>query len=477
MSERQWSKYQSAIFSEVATGQGHVVVEALAGSGKTSTIVEALKYIAAGMTALLCAFNRKIADELARRAPKGVDVKTLHSLGFAAVRAAWGNVRVDNDRVEKMLRAGFPRASYADRAAVAKLVGLSKNLLLTSWDDIRDAAMGYDIQGQNWELTEIVDAALDCLTACKRRDGSIDFDDMIWLPPTLNLRVPSYDLVFVDETQDLNAAQLWLARKACKAGGRIFAVGDRHQAIYAFRGADSQAIPRMISELTAKVLPLSVTYRCPQVVVDLAQQVVPEIQAAPGCIMGEIIPAGPVTMLGNAQPGDFILSRKNAPLMGICLALLRRGVRATVQGRDVGRSLAAMIKRANAVSVADLVSWLEAYRQAEGEKLGRREAPESAVEALNDKVDTLIALTDGAVTVADVLARIESLFQDDGPARVICSTVHRAKGLEADQVWLMVDTFKRKSPANDPEGEKNIWYVAITRARRTLRMVSGNVAE
>src|SRR5262249_47785764 len=97
---------------------------------------------------------------------------------------------------------------------------------------------------------------------------AIDFDDMIWLPVVLRLSVWTYDRVFVDETQDLNAAQLELALRACRAKGRILAIGDDKQAIYRFRGADSNAVERIIRRLSAKVLPLSVTYRCAQRIVE-----------------------------------------------------------------------------------------------------------------------------------------------------------------------------------------------------------------
>jgi superfamily I DNA/RNA helicase len=112
---------------------------------------------------------------------------------------------------------------------------------------------------------------------------------MIWLPIVLRLPIEKYDWVFVDEAQDLNKSQLELVHNLVNETGRVCCVGDRHQSIYGFRGADVDAIPRLIRELNeVKVLPLTVSWRCPSSVVGLAQQLVPQFQAAPDAPEGTI---------------------------------------------------------------------------------------------------------------------------------------------------------------------------------------------
>jgi hypothetical protein len=145
-----------------------------------------------------------------------------------------------------------------------------------------------------------------------------------------------YDLVIIDEAQDMNAAQLLLAMKVCKKGGRIAVVGDDRQAIYGFRGADSNSIDRLKGELVAHELGLTITYRCPKVVVAAAARLVPDYTAAPAAPEGEMLTATVEEMYTQAAVGDFILSRKNAPLAAICLHLLAMGKRAIVEGREIG---------------------------------------------------------------------------------------------------------------------------------------------
>ena len=89
-----WSKMQEAIFAEVEHGDGHLVIQALAGTGKTATIVEALKHVEQRETCTFTAFNKVIADELRSRVTGSVRVSTLHSMGFSAVRREFPKVDV-----------------------------------------------------------------------------------------------------------------------------------------------------------------------------------------------------------------------------------------------------------------------------------------------------------------------------------------------------------------------------------------------
>src|SRR5690606_35186416 len=123
---------------------------------------------------------------------------------------------------------------------------------------------------------EFIKYVVKTLAICKSQKMIVDFDDMIWFPFVYRLNVGKYDVVFVDETQDLNAAQIAMVYSAIKIDGRIIAVGDPFQSIYQFRGADSEAIPNIIKKLSAKTLPLSITYRCPKKVVALAKEIVPD---------------------------------------------------------------------------------------------------------------------------------------------------------------------------------------------------------
>lgn len=473
--EREWSPMQSAIFAAVEDPTaGNLVVEALAGTGKSTTIEEAVGRTSESDRVLVCAFNASIAKALEPRMPEGVEVRTLHSFGFAALRRALAPKRpeINRFRMADVAEAIFGGRGWDTRQArsfCCQLAGIAKG---QAFDALKDAskldrldrwvdAYGLDVP-KGFDRKRLVGNTLQMLRTQQCGGHSeIDFDDQIWLPVVLGLEIPSYDFVFVDETQDLNPAQLEIIKRAGRKG-RIVAVGDRRQAIYGFRGADSRAIPRMIEELGAKTLPLSITYRCPKAVVAEANAIVPELQAAPTAPEGIVRTVSPETLEREVAAGDFVLSRTNAPLVSLCFKLVKAGKRAAIQGRAIGDGLANWVKATNAATVAELMNCLRDWRRAEVERL---EALERDTEAVIDRAECLEAIASGATSVDAVLTRIERLFTNEDPTgRVLLSSTHRAKGLEADRVWLLRDTYMK---FEGPE-EANLLYVAITRSKREL---------
>lgn len=469
--DRKWSPMQEAVFEDARFGSGHTSVRARAGSGKTSVIVESFKHVPRGCSTLMVAFNKSIADELKTRAPRSVTVQTLHGYGFATVMRAIGKLEVDQDRTDSIIRGlvGAERKDSDRRYALKKVVSFAKNTLTESAEDLDVLVDAYDLDIVG-DRDEFFGQVVQVLERCKDVGGSIDFDDMIWLPHALNLHPRSYDRVFIDELQDLNTAQIDLALKAADSfGGRICAVGDPAQAIYQFRGADAGAFENVVSRLGAKILPLSITYRCAKAVVDVAREVVPDFEAAPDAAEGEVHRGvSELSMLQDVVPGDFILSRTNAPLIGFCLSLLRKGVPATIQGRDVAQQLMSFVQKSGASTVDALLKHVEKWREREVERLVSRDPPRET-RTVEDKAAMFRALAEGAQSVRDVEDRIQRLFGDGAPTgRVVLSTTHKAKGLERDRVFVLESTY-RKWPGTQ---EDNLWYTAITRARRDLRIVT-----
>lgn len=497
MSETRWSAQQVAAFEWAEHGNGNLVIRARAGTGKTTTILEMIRHAREKTGILLCAFNKRIAEEMNRKLSHGGAVaKTLHAIGFECVRRNWPNLRVDDERKFRLARKAWadwqrhngdrrPLHTLIDMApdmvisAVTKLAALGKNVdPFAGQGELLDLATGHGIQPENGWADEVSSEDLAMLAAramflATERDGTLDFDDMIFLPVFHGWARPTYSLIVVDEAQDMNASQLALAT-ACTTG-RIVVVGDDRQAIYGFRGADSNALDRLRVELHAAELPLTTTYRCPRAVVALAAQLVPDYTAAPTAPEGHVGRMSETGMMETAAPSDFILSRTNAPLARIALAFLRSGKRARIEGRDISKTLLALIRRMKASTVPELAAKLERWAQREGDKVRATRASDGAKQArldmIADQVATLDALSDGLAETAELEARITELFADTRGASIMCSTVHRAKGLETERVYILTDTLycngKRQS-----EEETNIHYVALTRAKDTLILVS-----
>lgn len=455
------SAQQEAFFSFVATGTGHGLLRARAGTGKTTTITGAVARAPRTARVLVLAFNKRIADELGPRIAKlgrrNADVRTLHSLGLAAMRKAWGvSGAPDKTRDRRLCVAalGAKNARYANE--LKAVVSLCKARLAVDEEAITRAVLAADLAGLN--VTTAVEAVQSVLVASLERDGTFSFDDMVFVPAAHGWRTGSYDLVFVDEAQDMSAAQLVLAQAALAPAGRLMLVGDDRQAIYAWRGADEDGINRLAAELDAAEYPLSTTYRCARAIVAEAARVVPDLEAAPGAPEGVVraVYWGP-----DWRPGDAVLSRLNAPLIGLALAALRGGVPARIQGRDIAAGLEQWVRGLGCAAAPSLLRAAEAWRD---EELTRLDADDDARETeVRDRVETLRALAEGLTDTAAVLRRLGELFGDEGDALVF-SSVHRAKGLEWERVFLVADSFR---PSRSRE-EENLWYVALTRAKREL---------
>ena len=507
------SCYQQAVYDNVASGKGHTVVEAFAGSGKTTTMLIALGFVPRGSTIVMVAFNKSIATELAGRAPRGVDVKTLHSHGFSAVRRALPGVTVEGDKTWHIVDT-LCGGDYEHAAGIVKLVGVAKDTLTALRLVRENLATKIGTKSLFWEARnslEALDALVDTFEIdCPDDDADrarfveaaarvlvrsaqmktkqtkpnggdpmlfpaekepetstlsvIDFSDMCWLPIVHNFRVWAYDRVFMDETQDMNPCQIALVLKMVRPGGRICAVGDEKQELYAFRGADA-TMSGLIETLGATVLQLSITYRCPRAVVRLAQLAVPGLEAAPNAIEGVVTNANKDYMLTHAEAGDMIISRSNGPLIEICLALMVRGKRASIMGRNVGEGLARLITRSKAKSLKSLDVWMAMWAAKEAARLLKKKRdPQIAF----DQKSCIDALCEDAESIAEVLERANKLFSDNEGGKITLGTTHKLKGLEADRVWMLEGTYRRQRGG----AEEACWYVAVTRAKKELILTS-----
>jgi len=285
------SAQQRAICECVATEQCHLVVNAGAGTGKTTTSVEALRVLPRGQTAAMLAFNKPIADYMATKVPPGTVAKTYHSITYGAVRNQWpflANMSPNTDRTWQMLPESIPGTT---RRLICRLVSICKNQLVDGTDsnELLSLCTEYDIDLYNdregatrWGDTPelVLNYTPQILQASKTPTAAsgIDFDDMLWLPVIWQLPMRKFDFLVVDESQDLNKVQHVIT---FMVGKRIMIVGDRHQAIYKFRGASASSMDDLANQMAAtprgvKHFPLTVTRRCPILGVALARTIVPE---------------------------------------------------------------------------------------------------------------------------------------------------------------------------------------------------------
>lgn len=545
------SKYQQALYQAVERGEKAIVVSAVAGSGKTTSLTSLLEYIPADKSVLYLTFGKdanthlsaKIEQKTLELSTSGVrrfsdmpqvDCRTVHSLGNGALASARikGDPSKGGNKYLKIARelisaeAARLLSEGRDEAAakfnyqlgqnlkkLVEMVRLTLSLPLEKYLKQLIKRFEIDILPEDEDVWLFVRAAVPVILArgieLAKFAGEIDFTDMIWLPSSqaLNLQPKQYDVVLIDEAQDLSPCQRELALRACKPNGQKIFVGDRCQSIYAFAGASLRSIDEIIEATGAIELPLSICYRCPQVVIEEAKSVGADyerIEAAPDAPLGTLEYLTPDKVGSTVQSGDLILCRLTAPLVSKCLELLRDGKRANVRGRDLGAQFTTMIEQiqkfASNLSESEvffkLVETVRAYERRQVEILSMNlDENEMKIATLEDKVETLLALyeayqarfqgeasvwaNDHRGNLTDFLSYIKGFFAEDPGAQIILSTGHRAKGLEYPRVFIL-DYDKLPHPrAKTPEALKQEWnlqYVMVTRAQQALFLV-GNYRE
>lgn len=473
---RQWSTYQQDIFDFVSYGEGNAIVEAVAGSGKTTTIVEAIGRLHQAAHTVFLAFNKSIAEELKAR---GVNARTFHSLTYGPVTQFKGVRTVETNKLRTLVAQHFKGDDAMLYGAFAqRLVGLARQVgigclvddIESEWYDLVDH---HDIELSN-EMADLhrgIELSRHLL-ALSNASNLVDFDDLLYIAVKEGVSLPKFDFVFVDEAQDTNAIQRALLRKIMRPKARLVAVGDPAQAIYGFRGADSDSMRLLAEEFDCTTLPLTVTYRCPTSVVEYARQWVDHIQAAPNALEGHVDELGTHWTLDMFGANDLVVCRTTAPVIKLGYAMLKAGKPVRIMGREIGQGLKSLITKLNPRNLDDLRGRLDRWCVRECEKAIAKQQDEK-LQSIEDKAGAIQCLIEGLgedATVATLIELIDTLFSSTVDATVL-STIHKAKGLEADTVfWLNRSECPSKWARQSwqKQQEANLCYVAATRAVRQL---------
>ena len=493
---------QIAIWREMVYGTKHLVVDARAGVGKTFSGLHGLALMQE-MDRLpksvgFCAFTKAVGLELQKKVPENVRAGTMHSFGFSAIRYTNRDVKVEGSKLDYLLERlvnteTFPR--YL-RSAITKLAGLCKNTLTgeveanrgvwhyeVEWDELDELCNKYAIEVEDEDKKDVFELVGGLLEVSLNDEKRIDFDDMIWLPVVKDIRCWKNDLLIVDEVQDLNKTQQKLMMKM---GKRIMVVGDPYQAIFGFRGADSDSFNNtrnMLGDFTE--LPLTKTRRCPKSHVEAVQHLVPDFEAMDDAPEGRILWEEMEQTVRGMQPEDMVLCRTNAPLISTAFTLLRMKRRVKVLGRDIGKNLMSFIEKLGTGTkgkkkidrpVGGILVRLQEYKDREEAKLLRKKYGVSdKLIALDDKVQCARAFLAEADNLAEVRTNMRDMFGEQGEDgledAVILSSIHKAKGLEARTIRILRPDLLPHPAAKteeDIQQEGNVEYVARTRSMDTL---------
>jgi DNA helicase II / ATP-dependent DNA helicase PcrA len=489
----QLSSQQTAAIDFIKNSNKSLILSAVAGAGKTSTLLAMLK--ATEGSVAFCAFNKSIAKEIEfkvnqQNINKDVKVGTVHSFGFGAIRRSISRVNVDGNKIQTIVRDNFNNEEsnmqtfLISAVAMAKEVGIRAcvNDNYNTWIQMFDHYDLWNSLPLDVNTDKAIGLCQDVLDISNKTLNVVDFSDMIYLPILKKMRIWKYSNIFLDEAQDTNATRRALVKMMLAPKGRLIAVGDPHQAIYGFTGADSNALDLIQKEFKAKELPLSVTFRCPKNVVKEAQKYVQHIESHPDSADGIVDECNLQDLPNLVTQEDAIICRNTKPLVEVAYNLIRNKIPCKVEGRKIGEGLIKLATRWKVKTVGTLINKLEAYKEKEIEKYKKKEN-DSMCQVIEDQVETLGVFIDQCKLddpISTLVKKIQELFDDTENKKIlVLSTIHRSKGREFNHVFALgMDKYSpSKWAKRDWElvQENNLLYVLVTRAKTHLTKV--NVSE
>ncbi len=470
------SAYQQAIFDFIESGSGDGVVIAVAGSGKSTTLVEAAKRLKTS-NGIFLAFNSKIAKALSHKLGTLMEARTFNSLGYSIVKSALGPVKIVDDKY-KTLALHHCKAKQA--YAFSELSRFARQALVdpTDTEALADLAAHHRLNLSEPLLERIPDLLEEGKHMAVEKKV-IDFSDQVWLPVVMNWQGPQYDIIFGDEAQDFNACQLEFLTRLRQAGGRLVLVGDPFQSIYGFAGADVNSVDKIIERLQPTVMPLSICYRCPRRHIRLAQEIVPSIEAKDDASGGIVATLKTKRLALVVRSGDLVIGRKTAPLVKMSLQLLHKGIPTIIAGKNIGQDLVSLTEEVSRLPNFQFHRFLSSLNELERQKrdqLKTKRRGRSLIEDLKDRVDALryCYRNSESTALGDFCEELKQQFKDNDRALVL-SSVHQAKGLEAKRVFILKpDELPLKWEGQqrwELQQEMNLRYVALTRATHELYFV------
>ena len=490
------SEYQKKIFDFVLHGTGNAVVKARAGSGKTATLITSMRLVPEKKRCLFLAFNRSVRDEIAEKlaGQDNCSVMTVHSLGYRMIMSNYRAKPAINDfKYSQFLKSNIRELSNQapeDKAELSEymerillIINFGRLALCQTRNELMKVAAKHDIDIKYDEC----DVSLAAMEWGKECVMELDYTDMVWLPNELDLNPKQFkfDWIFNDEAQDYSEAYVKLFMRCFKRGTRFMSTGDDYQSINMFAGASATAFDEMVNYRNTALFTLPISYRCDKAIINEARLLVEDIEARPDAGPGNVVLN---SRIRDIKGDDMVLCRTNAPLFKLFTTLIDRNKPCYIKGKDDNKKH--LIETVDRFSVGEELgkdldrdglfprlydNMLEERNKKMLHGLDITDANNSpSVQAKYDTITSLLVIAKTCRTKTELVNRINKIFSvsDTG---ICLSTVHKAKGLEADRVHILCRSLmpsKSAKTQDEIQQENNLIYVAVTRARHTLCYVS-----
>jgi DNA helicase II / ATP-dependent DNA helicase PcrA len=486
------SARQQIIYDTWKNKDSNIVIEAVAGSGKTTVLLELL-----GLCddyTLFLAFNKSVRAEIQKQIEaKGLiygESLTIHSLGYSAVRNVCPNVTLNNRKyysysaaLENMNSGIYSKLKKGDKfklsTTLTNLNNMYRIYLCETFDDALQHAVSHALPMIDRKIVPVhqLRQLFDQFTALREDsyesdEMEIDFIDMIYLPVHKDLELPTnHKYLMIDEAQDLSGIHHAMIEKIFKQGKckRWVAVGDSNQAIYGFSGSLSNSFEAFKIKDNVEELPLDICYRCPKTVLDEANKVY-DVMVPFKTYNGEV---GVVDSPKDVKDNSMVICRNSEPLLQLYFDLLINRKSAYIYGNDIEDRLINFIGTNRFDTVFKLI--VKASREVKDLDGKTDIFSRTRIRNLKENIRLLTILIDKKfISTSDkcdkVAIQVKGLFQPKDDAIMLC-TIHKAKGLESDVVYILNEHLIPSEYATTDEAlvqEENLRYVARTRAKEEM---------
>lgn len=335
----------------------------------------------------------------------------------------------------------------------------------------------YDNVGETGTMSQFA-MFMRAYDAWKDSYGFLDFGDM--LEAAIHAKIGAdYDVLFVDEAQDLSKMQWAVIRSLIQNGEtkEIHIALDDDQSLHVWNGADPLGAVEFESDFDASRVVLSKSHRLPKAVHRLAMNLINGIENRVYKNFGCRDDEGSVSQIGwlpDIEPKSMILARTNMLVLGLEKELIERRIpyeKLGSRGHGAWKTQTAMALKVwnkyesgvpiNEVDEAVLHRAITSDARAKMQHNG-------VTSILSEDWRDCIVCSDRMV---DFYEDVYDKINDDISIRL--GTVHASKGMESDNVYLDTETTPRvtESAENDPDSEIRVKYVGITRARHNLILI------
>lgn len=487
------------------------VVNSVAGSGKSTLLKLVADAIAQSNQdlieqSLVLVFNRKNKEALvAKLNPRWKNsISTVHSAGYKMLRRYLGVQRLEVNEHKYRILAKNLNWFNGTKPNEAKVVSLSNFLKLadfvrqtlsdTSYDALLWLVNHYALDIQTRYLIEIGEQLqyLFRMGSDWAAEAVIDHTDMLWLPIHWQInRSPGFkhfQRVMVDEAQDMSKLQLEFVLSLTTIQGKMLFVGDPAQSINGFCGADTDSFANIKQRLKAEEFILPICYRCPVSHIELINQLYPEIPIKPR----DHAPQGRIEVIeesdlwdrnqeSSIKTGDLIVARCTSSLVELNLKLITRGITCNLVGTSLKQDLLERLEEISSQAgfvYPDFPLFCQKYLEFKRSIYEQNDHGMMLMMKLQDLIKAIKAIYDHfqqCQSIEELECCIKQLFGSENDEAVLLSTVHRAKGMEAQRVYIaepyLLPLYWDNQKAWQLEQENNLLYVALSRSTCNLYLI------